>query len=63
MPLFNLGVGVKMKIGNLFTTFEFGVSGFTIPFMALSVGYEGDSKLTKERRRLEAQPAPTPQAP
>lgn len=64
IPLFNLGVGVKLKFGNLFTSFEFGVSGFTIPFLAINVGYESDSKITKERRRIEALPAPVvPVAP
>lgn len=58
IPLFNLGIGVKLKFGNLLTTFEFGVSGFTIPFLAINVGYESDSKITKERRRIEALPAP-----
>ena len=51
MPLFNLGVGVKVKFGNVYATFEFGVSGFTIPFLAFSLGYEGDSKLTKAQRQ------------
>jgi hypothetical protein len=63
MPLFNLGVGVKMKFGNLFATFEFGVSGFTIPYVALNLGYEADSKITKEQRRLEGLPAPVVVAP
>ena len=52
LPLLNLGVGAKVKFGNLFLTFEFGVSGFTIPYVAISVGYDGDSKLTKEAERV-----------
>lgn len=44
------------------------MSGFTIPFMALSAGYDGDSKLTAAQSRPVAAPAPvvpqaTPTAP
>ena len=68
LPLFNLGVGAKVKFGNLYLSFEFGVSGFTIPYVGISVGYDGDSKLTKEAERLRiasenapvAVPVPTP---
>ena len=54
----------RVVIVNVGHDFEFGVSGFTIPYVALSVGYEGDSKLTKEAERLriasETAPAPVP---
>lgn len=69
LPLFNPGLGIKLKFGNLYTGLEFGVSGFTIPFIAITLGFEGDSKLDRERearRRAlaEAPPvAPTPVAP
>lgn len=67
LPLLNIGVGAKMKFGNLYATFEFGVSGFTIPYVGIAVGYEGDSKITKEAERLriaaETAPAPAPAAP
>lgn len=49
MPLFNPGVGVKVKFGNVYASFKFGFAGFTIPFVAVSVGYEGDSKQSKAR--------------
>lgn len=52
LPLFNPGVGAKLKFGNFYVAFEFGVSGLTIPFMGLCAGYEADSKLDKQRERL-----------
>lgn len=58
MPLFNLGVGVKVRFGNVYATFEFGVSGFTIPFITLNLNYEADSKLTKAQRQASERPAP-----
>jgi hypothetical protein len=54
LPLFNPGVGMKVRAGNFYTTFEFGLSGFTIPFVALSMGFEGDSLL--QRREKEPRP-------
>lgn len=58
LPLFNPGVGMKVKAGNFYSTFEFGLSGFTIPFVALAVGFDGDSLVTK-REREEAATKPT----
>jgi hypothetical protein len=69
LPLFNPGVGMKVRVGNFYGTFEFGLSGFTIPFVALSMGFEGDSLLQKKEKEPkptapvlppppEAQPAP-----
>jgi hypothetical protein len=52
LPLINPGVGVKVKFGNLYGAFEFGVSGFTIPFVVFAIGYDGDSKLTKQAEQL-----------
>ena len=66
MPLFNPGLGVKMKFGNVYGAFEFGLSGFTIPFVVFILGYDGDSKITKEAERLriaeETAPEPSPRA-
>ncbi|MBL8924333.1 MAG: hypothetical protein JNJ54_36125 [Myxococcaceae bacterium] len=68
LPLFNPGVGMKVKAGNFYGTFEFGLSGFTIPFVGLSLGFEGDSLVTKRERgvtppaaEVQAEPAPTSQ--
>jgi hypothetical protein len=65
MPLFNPGLGVKMKFGNVYGAFEFGLSGFTIPFVVFILGFDGDSKLTKEaeRIRIAEETAPIPVAP
>jgi hypothetical protein len=62
LPLLNIGVGAKVKFGNLYASFEFGVSGFTIPYVGIAIGYEGDSKRTKqaERLRIAAETAPVP---
>jgi hypothetical protein len=42
MPLIDPGIGAKVRFGPMYCTFEFGLSGFTIPFVGVSVGYEGD---------------------
>jgi hypothetical protein len=55
LPLFNPGVGMKVRFGNFYSTFEFGLSGFTIPFVGLTMGFEGDSMLQKRER----EPKPT----
>lgn len=69
LPLFNPGVGMKVKAGNFYGTFEFGLSGFTIPFVGLSLGFEGDSLVTKRERatvpptaEVQAEPVPSPQS-
>ena len=54
LPLFNPGIGAKLRFSNFYVGFEFGVSGFTIPFMAVTIGFQNDSKLDKQRERLEA---------
>jgi hypothetical protein len=58
LPLFNPGVGMKIKAANFYATFEFGLSGFTIPFVGLSMGFEGDSQVTKEERAKAEAPKP-----
>jgi hypothetical protein len=60
LPLFNPGVGMKCKAANFYATFEFGLSGFTIPFVALSIGFEGDSKVTKEANAQAEAPMVVP---
>ena len=60
LPLFNPGVGMKVKAGNFYAAFEFGLSGFTIPFVGLSFGFEGDSLVTKRANAPVAANEPTP---
>lgn len=50
LPLLNPGFGAKVKAGSFYVSFDFGLSGFTIPFIGISVGYEGD----RRRDRAEA---------
>lgn len=52
LPVFNPGLGAKLRFGSFYAGFEFGLSGFTIPFMALTLGFQGDSKAEKQRARL-----------
>jgi hypothetical protein len=47
LPLVNPGFGAKVKLGNFYGSFEFGFAGFTIPFVTIGFGYEGDRR--KER--------------
>lgn len=60
LPLFNPGVGMKVKAGNFYAAFEFGLSGFTIPFVGLSFGFEGDSQVTKRASTPVAVNEPAP---
>lgn len=50
LPLFNPGFGAKVKFGNFYGAFEFGFAGFTVPFVNLAFGYEGD----RRQQRAEA---------
>ena len=47
LPLVNPGFGAKVKLGNFYGSFEFGFAGFTIPYVTVGFGYEGDRR--KER--------------
>ena len=44
LPLFNPGVGAKVKAGPFYCSFDFGLSGFTVPFVGIGLGYEGDRR-------------------
>jgi hypothetical protein len=61
LPLLNPGFGARVKFGNFYSAFEFGFAGFTIPFVVISLGYEGDRHRERaqewaraERERLDA---------
>ncbi len=59
LPLFNPGVGMKVKAGNFYGSFEFGLSGFTIPFVAVGIGFDGDSLFTRRKAAAKSgQPLP-----
>jgi len=63
LPLFNPGFGAKVRAGSFYGAFEFGLSGFTIPFIGISVGYEGDRRQDRaeawalEKEELEREQA------
>ena len=44
LPLLNPGIGAKVRAGPFYCSFDFGLSGLTIPFVGVSVGYEGDRR-------------------
>lgn len=44
LPLLNPGFGAKLRMGAIYASFEFGLSGFTIPFVSVALGYEGDRR-------------------
>jgi hypothetical protein len=44
MPMVNPGFGARVKLGPVYTAFEFGLAGFFIPFVNMSVGWEGEPK-------------------
>lgn len=53
LPMINPGFGARLKTANLYTSFEFGLASFLIPFVNLAIGYELD----------KPKPAPRPLAP
>jgi hypothetical protein len=65
LPLFNPGFGAKVKFGNFYGSFEFGFAGFTIPYVTLALGYEGDRRKERaEKWALEHEGVPLdPPAP
>ncbi|MFZ5468619.1 MAG: hypothetical protein ACOZIN_04200 [Myxococcota bacterium] len=40
LPLFNPGFGARLRLGEVYTSFEFGVASFQIPFVAVAIGWE-----------------------
>ncbi len=50
LPMINPGFGAKVKFGPFYCGFDFGLSGLTIPYIGLAIGYEGD----RRRDRAEA---------
>ncbi len=58
LPLLNPGIGARVKLGNFYGAFEFGFASFTIPYVALSFGYESDrrheraEKWSREQKEL-----------
>ncbi len=57
LPMFNPGFGARVKTGNLYTSFEFGLASFTIPFVNVGLGYEFD-KPTPPAQPLVEPPRP-----
>jgi hypothetical protein len=55
LPLFNPGFGARVKLGNIYAAFEFGFAGFTIPFVALSFGYQSDRKAERAEKWAKAE--------
>lgn len=47
LPMVNPGFGGRVRIGQVYGAFEFGLAGFNIPFVSLSLGYEPDRKPRK----------------
>ena len=50
LPLINPGFGAKVRMGSVYAAFEFGFAGFTIPYVALCFGFQGD----RHKERAEA---------
>ncbi len=44
LPMLNPGFGARVRLGNVYTAFEFGLMSFQVPFVALAVGFEPDRK-------------------
>jgi hypothetical protein len=40
LPTLNPGFGARVRVGSFYGSFEFGVMGFQVPFIAMSFGYE-----------------------
>lgn len=48
LPLINPGFGARVKFAKFYVNFEFGLAGFTIPYVSLALGFQGDR--AKDRR-------------
>lgn len=59
LPLINPSFGARVKFANFYAAFEFGLAGFTIPFVNLALGFETDRRKDRriawERTRAEIQ--------
>lgn len=44
LPMLNPGFGARVRLGNVYTAFEFGLMSFQVPFVALAIGFEPDRK-------------------
>lgn len=44
LPVINPGFGTRVKLGNIYTSFEFGFAGFQIPFINFAMGWDLDRK-------------------
>ncbi len=42
LPMLNPGFGARVKLGNLYASFEFGLASFTVPFLNCGLGWELD---------------------
>ena len=61
LPMVNPGYGARVKMGNTYTAFEFGLAGFQVPFISMSIGYEPDrmpssAPYTPEKATPQASP-------
>lgn len=44
LPMLNPGFGARVRLGQIYTAFEFGLMSFQVPFVALAFGFEPDRK-------------------
>lgn len=40
LPTLNPGFGARVRLGNVYTSFEFGVAAFQVPFVTIGFGWE-----------------------
>ena len=46
LPMLNPGFGARIRLGNVYGSFEFGVMGFQVPFVSLAFGWEPNREQT-----------------
>ena len=63
LPMLSPGFGARVKFGNLYTSFEFGLASFTVPFLNVGLGWELDRPAPPPRPIVVRQARPPPFPP
>ncbi len=69
LPILSPGFGARLRFGNVYAAFEFGLASFTVPFLNLGLGWEIDrpapppSPIVMRPVRPSPFPATPPPAP
>ncbi len=57
LPLIDPGIGARVKFGSVYVAFEFGFAGFSVPYVNLCFGFQGDRKQERAEKWAREQRA------